>query len=159
MHFLVKNNKEGIDMEQNSLEKSIKEMRNWYHKLIYLVDRNPQIKSTIPLLGNFSKINVNKTLSEGLLEIPKSKYPMYVSDILLGTLKDKNEIYILQHIDILFDPQLKIIPTQLFEQISKTYQLIVEWPGKFEDGHLIYAEYGHPEYFNSNDYEGKVFIK
>lgn len=146
-------------MEQNSLEKSIKEMRNWYHKLIYLVDRNPQIKSTIPLFGNFSKINVNKTLSEGLLEVPKSKYPMHVSGLLLESLKDTEEIYLLQHIDILFDPQLKTIPTQLFEQISKTYPLIVEWPGRFEDNKLVYAEFGHPEYFASKDFEGKIIIK
>lgn len=146
-------------MEISDLEKSVKDMGNWYHKLIYLVDRNKQFQSTIPSFDDFKKINVNKILSQKLLEIPKQEYPLYVYEILFGAFENKDEVYILQHIDILFDPELKILPTQLFEQISKVYKLIVEWPGTYEDGQLYYSEYGHPEYFESKNVEGRIFIK
>ena len=146
-------------MKIYQLENNMKDMTNWYHKLIYLVNRNNQFNTTIPLLDKFTEINVSKVLSEKLLEISKHKYPMYVNDILIESLESKEEIYILKYIEILFDPQLKINPVQLFEQLSKTYKLIVEWPGSYKDNQLFYGEYGHHEYYVSGKFEGKVFIK
>lgn len=141
------------------MENSVKQMSNWYHKLIYIIVNNEQIQSIVDKFENSKKININKLLSEKLLEIPKQKYPMFVYDILLEALRDKDDLYILQHIDILFDPQLKINSTQLFEELSKSYKLIVEWPGRYKDGRLYYAEFGHPEYFMSDHFEGKVFAQ
>src|SRR5690625_1282466 len=100
-------------------------MGNWYHKLIYLVNRNEQFQSSIPLFNSFTKVNVNKIVSEKLLGISKQKYPMHVSDILLEALERRDDIYILNHIDILFDPQLKINQIQLFEHLSKKYKQIL----------------------------------
>lgn len=141
------------------MENSVKQMGDWYHKLIYIIVNNEQTQSIVDKFENSKKININKLLSEKLLEIPKQKYPMFVYDILLEALRDKDDLYILQHIDILFDPQLKINSTQLFEELSKSYKLIVEWPGRYEDGRLYYAEFGHPEYFMSDHFEGKVFAQ
>jgi len=146
-------------MNIHSLNSDINELHSWYHKLIFLVDKNENLHKTIPLLDEYKKVNVNRLLSENLVSLPKQKYPMYVEDILMQFLKDKEEIYILQHIDILFDPILQIHPVRLLENLSKTYQLIVEWPGMYVDGQLVYAEFGHPEFFICQDFEGKVFIK
>lgn len=140
------------------MEITIEEIGNWYHKIIYVIKSKPN-RSNINQLEIGREININKLLSEKLLEIPKQKYPMFVYDILLEALRDKDDLYILQHIDILFDPQLKINPTQLFEELSKSYKLIVEWPGRYDEGRLYYAEYGHPEYFMSNHFEGKVVVE
>lgn len=148
-----------INMNIHSLKSDINELHSWYHKLIFLVDKNENLHKTIPLLDEFEKVNVNRLLSENLVSLPKQKYPMYVEDILMQFLKDKEEIYILQHIDILFDPILQIHPIRLLENLSKTYQIIVEWPGMYVDGQLVYAEFGHPEFFICQDFEGKVYIK
>lgn len=114
-------------MNIHSLKSDINELHSWYHKLIFLVDKNENLHKTIPSLDEYKKVNVNRLLSENLVSLPKQKYPMYVEDILMQFLKDKEEIYILQHIDILFDPILQIHPVRLLENLSKTYQLIVEW--------------------------------
>lgn len=140
------------------MEIAIKEMGNWYHKIIYVV-KNKQNRSNVNQSEIGKEMNINKILSAELLEIPKQKYPMYVYDILLEALQDKDDLYILTNIEILFDPQLKINPTQLFEELSKSYKLIVEWPGRYDEGRLYYAEYGHPEYFMSNHFEGKVVVE
>lgn len=142
-----------------SLKNYIQQFHNWYHKLIFLVNRNESLNTTIPLLEQYEKLNVNRVLSENLVSLPKQRYPMYVEEILRQPLKDKENVYILQHIDILFDPVLQIHPIRLLENLSKTYPLIVEWPGRYVDGQLIYAELGHPEYFICKDFEGKIFIK
>ncbi|ASN03848.1 BREX-3 system P-loop-containing protein BrxF [Virgibacillus necropolis] len=146
-------------MNIHSLKNEISQVDGWYHKLIFIVDRNEQFHTRIPLLDDYEKVNVNRVLSEGLISVPKQKYPMYIDELLEKVLKSKENIYILQHNDILFDPVLQTNPVRLLENLSKTYKLIVEWPGRYVDGRLIYAEYGHPEYFVSGDFEGKVYIK
>ncbi|MBB5147555.1 hypothetical protein HNQ35_002784, partial [Cerasibacillus quisquiliarum] len=98
------------------MENSVKQMSNWYHKLIYIIVNNEQIQSIVDKFENSKKININKLLSEKLLEIPKQKYPMFVYDILLEALRDKDDLYILQHIDILFDPQSKHLITNAIGQ-------------------------------------------
>lgn len=144
-------------MNSGSLANHINQFDAWYHKLVFLVNKN--INTTIPLLDQYEKIDVNRILSESLISIPKPKYPMYINEILEKVLKDQESIYVLQHIDILFDPALQINPVRLLENLSKTYKLIVEWPGRYIDGQLIYAEYGHPEYFYCQDFEGKIHVK
>ncbi len=146
-------------MNIHSLKSDINNFHSWYHKLIFLVNRNENLHTTIPLLDEYKKVNVNRVLSENLVSLPKQKYPMYVEDILMQSLEDNEGVYILQHIDILFDPVLQIHPIRLLENLSKIYSLIVEWPGRYVDGQLIYAEFGHPEYFICQDFEGKVYIK
>lgn len=146
-------------MNVHSLKNEIQQMGKWWHKLIFLCDRNNQFNSNIPITDSFEKINVNLVLSQELIHISKKNYPLYVEDILQKVIIDTNQTYLLQHIDILFDPVLQVHPVRLLENISKNYKLIVEWPGKYEDDRLVYAEYGHPEYFTCDEFEGKVFLK
>ena len=143
----------------NSFKNEMQEMEHWWHKLLFLCNRNGQFNTTITITEQFKKVNVNLILSQGLINIAKNKYPLYVEDILLETISNKNKVYLLQHIDILFDPELQVHPIRLLENISKTYKLVVEWPGRYEDGQLYYAEYGHPEYFSCREFEGKVILK
>ena len=151
--------KEMFLMNINNFKTEIQEMEHWWHKLIFLCDRNGQFNTTIPITDQFEKVNTNFILSQGLINIAKNKYPLYVEDIILDTISNKNKVYLLQHIDILFDPTLQIHPIRLLENISKTYKLVVEWPGRYEDNQLFYAEYGHPEYFSCREFEGKVILK
>lgn len=141
---------------RESLNKDLQEMENWYYKLIIICKSDDTVDFSFPE-KSFKKINVNLLVSEGLLPVSKEQYPLVVDDIFINTLNDRNCIYYLQHINILFDPQLKIHPIRLLENLSKTYKLVVEWPGNFHNDKLIYAKYGHPEYFTCSDYEGKIY--
>ncbi|WP_445669135.1 BREX-3 system P-loop-containing protein BrxF [Niallia sp. FSL W8-0635] len=143
----------------NSFKKEIQEMEQWWHKLIFLCNRNAQFNTKIPITEQFEKVNVNLILSQGLINLAKNKYPLYVEDILLEAITNRKKVYLLQHIDILFDPVLQVHPVRLLENISKTYKIVVEWPGKYEDDQLYYAEYGHPEYFSCREFEGNIIMK
>jgi hypothetical protein len=143
----------------SSLKKELQQMDNWWHKLIFLCNRNSQFNTTIPITDDLKKINVNLVLSKELINVAKNKYPLYVEEILENVITDKNQIYMLQHIDILFDPVLQVHPIRLLENIGKVYKLVVEWPGRYEDNQLYYAEYEHPEYFSCHNFEGKVILK
>lgn len=146
-------------MNIHSLKNDIEQIGSWYHKLIFLVNRHENLHTTLPFLDKYEKVNVNRILSEDLVTVPKQQYPLYIDEFLSRNFRDKERIYLLHNIDILFDPVLQIHPIRLLENLSKTYPLIVEWPGRYVDGQLIYAEFGHPEYFICQDFEGKVYIK
>lgn len=146
-------------MNENRLKSEIQQMNHWWHKLIFLCNRNDQFDSRIPMTDGLKKLNVNLIVSQGLMHVAKNKYPLYAEEILQNAFCETDEVYLLQHIDILFDPTLQIHPVRLLENISKTYRILVEWPGGYEDNQLYYAEYGHPEYFSCRDFEGKVMLK
>jgi hypothetical protein len=52
---------------------------------------------------------------------------------------------LLDHIEILFLPQLKIDLVDTLVRASRRRPLCVSWPGRAEQGRLKYADYNHPE--------------
>lgn len=145
-------------MNNHQLKNDILHLNNWYHKLIYIVGDYTKNAKTLENLSVYKHINFNLLLSEKLLNIPRNKYPLYVEEFLEDYLEDQSNIYVLEMIDILFDPALQVHPLRLLENLSKTYSLIIIWPGKYFDSQLSYAEYGHPEFFSCKDFEGKVYV-
>lgn len=146
-------------MPASNLKQEIGNLEKRWNKLLFLCNRNQQFKTTLPIIDKLQEVNVNHVISEGLLYINDSNYPFHIKEVLLSVLNDSTQTYYLKHIDILFDPSLKIHPIRMLESISKEYKLVVEWPGIYEENNLIYAEHGHPEYFTCRDFEGKVIIK
>lgn len=107
---------------RESLNKDLQEMENWYYKLIIICRSGETVEFSLPN-KSITKLNVNLLVSEGLLSVSKEQYPLVVDDIFMNTLNDCNCIYYLQHINILFDPQLKIHPIRLLENLSKTIRI------------------------------------
>ncbi|MGF9964512.1 BREX-3 system P-loop-containing protein BrxF [Bacillus rhizoplanae] len=143
-------------MDFHILKNKIEQMNSWWHKLIFICNDECMIENVVNLSSDIEVLNVNLVLSESLITISKNKYPLYVEEILQRKLNNPSKIYLLQHIDILFDPVLQINPIRLLENISKRNKLMVIWPGVYKDEQLIYAENGHPEYYASGEFEGKV---
>ena len=50
-------------------------------------------------------------------------------------------------LEMLFDAALALNPLQLLQSLSRNVTLVVAWSGAYADGKLIYAEAGHPEYW------------
>jgi hypothetical protein len=53
---------------------------------------------------------------------------------------------LLDHIEILFDPQLQVHPLRWLDQRAKDRGVYVVWPGDFDTHHVSYAVPGHPEH-------------
>src|SRR5699024_12544364 len=94
-----------------------------------------------------------------LIVVPNNRSSFNVLNILQIQLSDIQKVYLYNRIDIVFVPSLQINPVRLFENLSKENKIIVTWPGIYHDGKLVYAEYGHPEYFTCDDFEGEVIVK
>ncbi|MCH5438467.1 MULTISPECIES: BREX-3 system P-loop-containing protein BrxF [Bacillus cereus group] len=150
-------------MDLYILEKEMALMHNWWHKLIFICASNElgtiEIGEKIATLNeDIYTVNLNLIMSETLVNISEEKYPLYVEEVTRETFDNPFKIYLLQHIDVLFDPVIKINPIRLLENISKKSKLIVIWPGEYKNNQLVYAQEGHPEYFLSGSFEGKVIL-
>lgn len=62
------------------------------------------------------------------------------------TTREYGPLIFLEHIELLCDVDLRLDVLRLFRQMARTRTVVVAWKGKLEDGKLIYAELGHPEY-------------
>ena len=52
----------------------------------------------------------------------------------------------LDHIEILFHPDLRVRVASLLAQLARERPLVASWPGEYVNGRLKYAVPGHPEY-------------
>ena len=130
------------------LKKRINDLGNQYYKMMFVIFKNYSIETFSSKLTDTRILNINLQLSEKLLVIPSKDYYWHVTEFLLSFMDDDKTLYILNHIDILFDPVLAIQPISVLENISRQRKIVVVWPGEYREGKLFYAEPQHPEYFN-----------
>ena len=122
-----------------------------YYKLILLVgpigSGKTQILKKISSDYNYDYINLNLKLSEKLINIPFEERCYYVDDFMEEILsQSKTDVTILDNIEILFAPHLKIDPLKMLKNMSKYKKIITSWGGSYINGILTYAEPGYPEY-------------
>lgn len=140
------------------VRKGISELDKRWNKLIFLCNTEESF-SFAEVEEDYKELNINLIISERLMHIPINKYPLEIKKTLRNVLDTNEKIFLFNHIEILFSPELKINPIRLFESLSKQYKLIIIWPGDYVNRTLYYAEQGYPEYFSCNDFEGEVIEK
>jgi len=92
-----------------------------------------------------------------LKDLPLKKRPRKVSEFLTLIIRDKKaDTLVLDHIEILFDPQLQQNPVLLLENISRNVTLIVGWKGHCSGRKLVYSEPEYDDYFTHEHTEGIV---
>ena len=92
-------------------------------------------------------LNVNLEISRRLLDIAGRRRALQVQRVLDGvTAEAGDDIVLLDNIELLFDPTLRQDPLRLLRGLSRHRTIAASWNGSVEDGHVRYAEPGHPEY-------------
>jgi predicted ABC-type ATPase len=99
-------------------------------------------------LLNSAWVNLGLELSQQLLEMTERQRTLRLQrtldDILMPYPLD--QIVIFDNTEILFDRTLAQNPLSLLQSLSRNRTLIVSWSGAVDNGWLIYAAPGHPEY-------------
>ena len=54
--------------------------------------------------------------------------------------------FLLDNLELLFDPDLQVDPYRLLTGLTRTKTIVAAWPGLFQHGILTYATSGHREY-------------
>src|SRR5699024_3888135 len=148
-------------MDTDVMDAINKELDNIHlrrHQLIFLV--TDDFKEDIRFVSDGLEvpyININLELSKMLQDIPFKKRPRIINELVKKIVRDKeNDILVIDHIEILFDPQLHHNPVLLLEDLSRNFKLIVAWRGQCNKQKIIYAEPDHDEYFTHDNTEGII---
>jgi hypothetical protein len=145
-----------------SLAEAVAVAAGRYHRLIYLVGSNANDRSA--LLHAFARdtsaalINVSIVVSESLLPLPRVDRVRDVGVLLDRLIRESgSHVVCLNHIEVLFIPELRVDVLGRLQQLARNQTLIVNWPGTWSSGTLTYAETGHPEFFQARTDAVSVF--
>lgn len=91
------------------------------------------------------RLNIGLSLSEKLLPLSEHERRDEIIPILRDLLSS-HKAFILENIEILFLPSLKVDIPALMVSLARNRILLIVWPGRIESEQLIYADPSHPEY-------------
>ena len=142
---------------KDKIIKTLQAAEGLYHRLVLLVGKSGSgktqiLRSVADELGT-EVININLTVSAGLLELTTKQRALRLPGILAQITDKGQSTVVLDNLEILFDNELKQDPLRLLQGISRNRTVVVSWNGCLEGGKLIYAEADHAEYksYSAND--------
>ena len=122
-----------------------------YHRLVLVV--GPDGSGRTSALRDVAEridaplVNVGIELSRRLLDLTERQrriqVPMLLGRIVAETASD---VVLLDNVEFLFDVALRQNPLGVLQRLSRRRTVVATWSGSMEDGHVIYAVPGHPEY-------------
>jgi hypothetical protein len=136
---------------QDALRERIEHAPQQYHQLIILLHSTSQpvdfdVKEMADEFG-CGYINLGLELSQALLDLTERqralKLPRLVDQI---TNRFDGKPVLLDHIEVLFEPELKQDPLRLLQGLSRNRIILAIWNGPIVKGNLTYALPDHPEY-------------
>ncbi|TVR57521.1 MAG: BREX-3 system P-loop-containing protein BrxF [Candidatus Competibacteraceae bacterium] len=134
----------------DQIKRSLRAAESLYHRLVLLVGETGSGKTGVlrDVAEEFgtSVINVNLALSGKLLELTAKQRSLRLPGILDRIADQAQSPVVLDHLEILFDKDLKQDPLRLLKGISRNRTVLASWNGAMTSGRLLYAETGHPEY-------------
>lgn len=104
--------------------------------------------------------SVSKELAEGILACKPNRRSMKLEQIFNAVLDKYPDGVTIKDIDVMFNPDYKVDVLKILIAARKRKKYSVIWPGRFEDGKLVYGEEGYSDYkvFNIADYD-ITFVK
>ena len=122
-----------------------------YHRLVLVVGAEGSGKT--PALQDITEwtgaplINVSLDLSRRLLDLTERQRPIQ-APLLLGRIfaETASNVVLLDNMELLFDVTLRQDPLRLLRRLSRRQTLVAAWNGSMDDGHIVHAVPGHPEY-------------
>ena len=99
--------------------------------------------------------SVSKPLAEALLACKPNRRSMKLEQIFNNILDTLPDGVVIKDIDVLFNPDYHVDVLKILMAARKRKRYSVIWPGRCEDGKLIYGEEGFPDYktYNIENYD------
>lgn len=122
-----------------------------YNRLILVVgplrSGKTDLVRTVASEKNQVPFNLGVELSRRLLDLSERQRVIQLPQVLEQIASEsKAELLILDNTELLFSTALKQDPLRLLLGISRNRTVVATWLGRLVDGHLVYAEPGHPEF-------------
>lgn len=90
--------------------------------------------------------SIGKELADELLACKPNRRSMKLEQIFNNVLDRQPDGVTIKCIDVMFNPEYKVDVLKILIAAGKRKNYSVIWPGRFEDGRLIYAEEGYQDY-------------
>lgn len=122
-----------------------------YHRLVLVVGADGSGKTSalraVAECIDAPLVNVGLELSRRLLDLTERQRRIRAPE-LLGRIvtETASDIVLLDNVELLFDVALHQNPLGLLQRLSRRRTVVATWNGSMEDGHIVYAGPGHPEY-------------
>ena len=134
-----------------AVSEKIEQAERLYHRLILVVGAEGSGKSSamrdVAEWTGAPLINVGIELSRRLLDLPEWLRPIRVAPLLDRIAAETDsDVVLLDNIELIFDVALRQDPLRLLQGLSRRRTVVAAWNGSKEDGHILYAVPGHPEY-------------
>ena len=91
-------------------------------------------------------VNVGIELSHRLLDLTERERPLRVEELLRQIVADASDPVLLDNLEVLFEPCLRVDPLALLQSLSRDRTVVAAWPGTVSAGQLHYAEPGLPQH-------------
>jgi hypothetical protein len=133
------------------LRNCISRARDEHFKLVWLAEgtsaRRTRVLQALAESEGGAYLDLGKTLSSALLDVPLHLRAASVHECFAACLgSEPCAVTCLDHLDILFEPSLKINGAELVKNASRHVVLVAAWPGVFEGGSLVFGPSDHPSH-------------
>jgi len=122
-----------------------------FHRLVLVAGRAStdvtRVLTEAAERGGFPVLNVGEQLTKLVMQIPVRQRVARVAEefsLLVG--QCASQVVAVNHIEVLFAPELRLDVMRLLQTVSRHTTLLVAWPGDVSDADLVYASSDHPEY-------------
>lgn len=139
---------------------SLVQVGNNFSKLLMLVgpafSGKTQCLKEVSERINIPQLNLGVELSKKLIELSIKQQVLRVSGLTKEIINNvHSDVALVDNIEILFNPDLKVDPIRLLLNCSRNKTLVVAFSGMHVDDSIIYAEPQRPEYkkFKVEDYK------
>lgn len=147
-----------VTMLADQILEKVAQVNEIYYRLVIVVSP-PGADSSgafdkIAAQTGFSLVNVNLALSEQMLTMTTRQRSLRAASMLDDIIALNNgEAVLLESIEILFDPSLRLDPLRVLQGLSRRRTIVALWRGQVQGNYLTYAEPDHPEYrrYATND--------
>lgn len=131
-----------------ALQEKLTRCRGEYYKLVWLAGGTAAARTELLLhLKNTFYTDLGQELSATLLDIPVQQRPISLVGCLDNSLAKVRQMpTCLDHIEILFEPSLKVNPVATIQNASRHAPIIASWPGEKRADSLVFGPPRHPAY-------------
>ena len=100
-------------------------------------------------------VSINLLLAEKLASCKSSRRTMRIETFFNQILDQLPDGTVIKDFDVMFNPTYKVDVLKLMVDVCKRKPFSIIWPGKCEDGKLLYAEDGYPDFkvFSIEEYD------
>ena len=105
-------------------------------------------------------ISINLLMAEKLLEFEPNRRTMLLEQCFIQILDTLHNGVVIKDFDVMFNPEYQVDLIRIMISACKKKPFSMIWPGKYEDGKLIYAEIGYSDYkvYKIEDYDVTCII-